>query len=172
MASPSSLVSAIGTSCPHQPTIKHPSFVSGLHPLPASTPSVSVSAVCLPSSTSLQCFISDGVVFQNLTLQRPLWLGRLPTLWWRVLLSTGQVPACPRKSSCDRAMAEVQRLWQITTHSWPQVSLHYGIFVPVPANVASLWGPLGPFPLGRPYGFYQILSNQGNHFSPCGTQTP
>ena len=43
-------------------------------------------------------------VFQNHTLQKPLWLGPTPTLWDLVSLSNGQVPACPRKCSCDHAV--------------------------------------------------------------------
>ena len=50
-------------------------------------------------------------------LQRPRWLGPTPTLWGMVSLSNGQVLAYPRKHSCGHAVAEVQRLWQITTHS-------------------------------------------------------
>ena len=44
---------------------------------PLSTPClypVYVQAVCLPGGTSLQSFSSDGVLFQNCTLQRPLQL--------------------------------------------------------------------------------------------------
>ena len=63
MASHSSLVTGTGTLCSHQPVIKHPSFVSGL--CPPSLPCVQ--AVCPPRGTSLQRFISDGVVFQNPT---------------------------------------------------------------------------------------------------------
>ena len=40
------------------------------------------------------------------------------------------------------------------------------------SNVAALRGPLGLLLARRPYGCYQMLSKQGNHFSPCGTQTP
>ena len=106
-------------------------------------------------------FISDAIVFQNPTLQRPLWLGPPPTLWGRVLLSNGRVPACPRKCSCICAIVEVQILWQTTTHSQHQVSPHSGIFVPIPANMAVLWGPLGPLPMGRPYSLYPMLSSRG-----------
>ena len=41
------------------------------------------------------------------------------TLWRRVSLTNGKVPACPRKRSCDHAVAEVQRLWQTTRHTQP-----------------------------------------------------
>ena len=84
----------------------------------------------------------------------------------------GQVPPCPRKCSCNCTVAEIQRLWQIITHSQCQVSLYSGIFVPIPANVAALWGPLGPLPVRRLYGLYQMHSNQENHFSSCGTRAP
>ena len=53
-----------------------------------------------------------------------------------------------------------------------QVSPHSGIFVPIPGNVAVLWGPLGILPVGRLYGLYQMHSMQGNYFSLCGTWTP
>ena len=99
---------------------------------------VHVQAVNQPGGTSLWSFISDGAVFQNPSLQRTLWLGPMPTPWGRVSLRSGWVPACPRKCSCHHAVAEVQKLQQITIHSWCQVSLHSGIFVPIPANVAAL----------------------------------
>ena len=83
-----------------------------------------------------------------------------------------QVLAFPRKCSYSRTVAKVQRLWQIITHSWCQVSLHSGVFAPIPTNVADLQGTLGPLPVGRPYGLYQMHSKQGNCFSPCGTWTP
>ena len=38
--------------------------------------------------------------------------------------------------------------------------------------MVALWGPLGPLPLRRLHGLYQMLSKQGNHFSLCGTWTP
>ena len=50
-----------------------------LCPKPPSTPHLHVQAVHLSGGTSCQCFISDGVVFQNPTLQRPLQLGPLLT---------------------------------------------------------------------------------------------
>ena len=109
----------------------------------------------------LQSFFSDGVVFQNPSLHRTLWLGPTLTLWGRVLLTSGWVLACPRKLSHNSAAVEVQRLWQITTHSWCQVSLHSGLFVPITAKVAVLWGLLGPLPVGRMYDLYKMLSKQG-----------
>ena len=33
--------------------------------------------------------------------------------------------------------------------------------------MATLWGPLGPLPVERPYGVYQMHCIQGNCFSPC-----
>ena len=98
---------------------------------------VHAQAVCLPGSTSHQSFISDGVLFQNPTL------GPMPTLWGMVLLSNGWVLVSPRKCSCNHAVEEVQRVWQITTHSWCQVSPQSLVFVPIPANIAALQGPLG-----------------------------
>ena len=69
---------------------------------PPSTPyfyPAHVQGVCLLGSTSLQSFVSDGVVFQNPIFQRPLQLGPKPTHWGRVLLTNGQMLAWPRKCS-------------------------------------------------------------------------
>ena len=90
MASPRSLVSVTGTSNSHPPVIKHPSFVSGLHPLLASTLSMSK----LPARV-----LSQMGLFQNSTLQRRLWLRPVLSLWGRVSLSNGLVLAPPRKCS-------------------------------------------------------------------------
>ena len=171
MASPSFLFSGTGTSHFHQPVIKHPSLVSGLHATPQIY-RVHVQAVHLPGGTSLQSFISDDIVFQNPTLQSFLWLGPTPTLRGRVLLSNGLLPACSRKHSCYHAVAEVQRLWQITTHSQHQISLHSGIFVPIPANVAAFQGPLGPLSVGRPYSLYQMLSEPEEPILPLWEMDP
>ena len=46
MASPSSLVFGTGTSHSHQPAIKHPSFVSDLHPFPTAILSMSKPSAC------------------------------------------------------------------------------------------------------------------------------
>ena len=148
MASPSFLVSGTVTSHFHQPVIKHPSLVSGLHATPQIYP-VHVQAVHLPGGTSLQSFISDDIVFQNPTLQSFLWLGSTPTLWGRVLLSNGLLPACSRKHSCYHAVAEVQQLWQITTHSQHQISLHSGIFCPNSSKCGCFPGSAGPFACGE-----------------------
>ena len=123
--------------------LRPPSIPPPLYP-------VCVQDVSLPGVTSLQIFISNGVVFQNPTLQRPLRLGPMQTLWGKVSLSNVWVPVCPRKRLSDSAAAEVQRLWQITTHIQHQVSPHSGVFVPIPANVAALRGPLGTLPVRRP----------------------
>ena len=48
-----------------------------------SPPLSCVQGIHLLGGTSLQSFISDGVVFQNPTLQRPLRLGHTPTPWGR-----------------------------------------------------------------------------------------
>ena len=76
---------------------------------------------------------------------------------WTCVNSLGEAIAeqwpvlfCPRKCSGDHAAAKVQILEQNTTHSQHQVSLHSGIFVPIPAHMAALRGPLGPLPVGRP----------------------
>ena len=172
MASPSSLVSGARSSHSQQPAIKHPLSVSGLcsfPPLPCPCPS------CL--SARQHCPPEFHFSFeQNLTLKRYTWLRLTQPLWarvpMRVSVSSGQVLTCPRKCSCNHTVAEVQRIWQITTHSQCQVLPHSGTFAPIPANMAGLWGPLGPLPVGKPYGLYQINSKQGYHLSPYGTRTP
>ena len=88
---------------------------------PPSTPSlypVHVQPVHLPVGTPFQSFISDGVVFQNLTLQRPAWT-HVDSLG-EGLAEQSLGAACPRKRWCDCTVAEFHRLWQITTHSWLQ----------------------------------------------------
>ena len=96
----------------------------------------------------------------------------------------------PQGMLCHHVMAEVQRLW--TGGGLPQkkfMQLHGGrgseilanhnirfhctlVSVSVPANMAALWGLLGPLPVGRMYGLYQMSSKQGNCFSLCGPRTP
>ena len=132
---------------------------------------IHVQVVCLSGGTSLQSFHSDGVVFQNTTVQRLLQLGPALTLCGRVSLSSGHVPVCPRKLLYNHVGAQVQSLWQTTSRSWCQALPHPGIFVPVSAKMAALWGLLGPLPVGRPYDPYQMHSEQENCFSSCGTWT-
>ena len=79
---------------------------------------VQVPAVSLPGSTSLPNFIKIGAMFPNPSLLRTQWCGPTLTLWGRVLLSNGLVPACPREHLCNFPAAEVQRLWQIPIYSW------------------------------------------------------
>ena len=68
MASPSSLGSSdTGTSGSHPPRIKYLSFVSGLCPLP--TLPCQCPSFLTSKYTSLQSFISDGIMLQNPTLQ-------------------------------------------------------------------------------------------------------
>lgn len=143
---------------------KHLSFVSGLCPLPASTLSVSrlsAGQAALPSRVGSP---------MGLCLRTPGFRDS-PGLDTRQLSgSNGQVTTCPRKQLCASTPSKVR----ITARSWGQVSLHSGVFVSMPANEAALLGLWGLFPWGgqRPYGLYQILSTQGNCFSPCGTWTP
>lgn len=112
-------------------------------------PYVDTSCLCLPGDAFLQNFISDGVVFQNLTLQRPWRFGPVLILWGRVSLSNGQVQTCPRKHWCDWTEAEAQSLWWITTHSQCQVLLYsVGTFVQISVNTAALWSWWGICPGG------------------------
>ena len=110
-------------------------------------------------------------LFQNPTLRRPLQLGPVPTLLGRVSLSKGRCLAGPRKRSCDCAAGEVQTTANHNTRP-PRVSPHSGILLPIPANESALQGPLGPLPMGRPYGLYQMHSKRGNRFTPCRPWTP
>ena len=154
---PASLVSVAGTSCSHPPAIKNLSFLRPL-PTPPLYP-VPVQAVCLPGSTFFQCFIADGVVFQNPTLRRPLWLRPIYTdSLVEGLAKQWPGAGLPQKHLGDCATAGVQRLWQITTYSSCQVSLYSGVFIPIKANMAALQGSLGPLPMGRLYGLYQMHS--------------
>ena len=193
MASPSLLVSGTGTLRSHWPSIKHPFSVSSFRPLPASILPVSKLSACQAGPPSW-VLPQMRLCFQTLNSWGPcsldpLWLSGAGSCWAmvrchlapeniRVIVlqqrfrDCGQVPVCPRKSSCNRTAAEVQRLWQFTTHSPHQVLLNSGIFVLIPANVAVLRGSLGSLPVGKPYGLYHMPSKQGNYFSPCGPQTP
>ena len=138
-----------------------------------------------------QALVSEFCVFPSSNRAPVLCLGFLPCLYplcvqhvpparqhltpefylrWGCV-TNGQVIAYPRKCLSDCSMAEVQRLWQTTIYSWCQVSLHSGVFVPISANMAALQGLLGPLPVGRPYGLYQMHSKQGNSFFPCGMWT-
>ena len=110
---------------------------------------VCVQAAHLLGSASLQSFISDGAVFQNPTLQRPLQLGPALNFCGRVSLSNGWVLTCPRKHPHDWAGAEVQNLGQITTHSWHQdLPPSADVFVPVSVNIATLQHLPGLYPWG------------------------
>ena len=46
------------------------------------------------------------------------------------MLHNGWVPTCPRRRSCNRIAAEVQRLWQTTIHSLHQVLPHTLVSLP------------------------------------------
>ena len=159
-ASPSFLISDIGTLCFHWPAINHPCFVSNFYLFPPSTLSVCKPSAYQAAPPPPEFFLRRGCVSKPLTSQNPAAWPTL-TLWGRVLLTSGWVLACPRKLSHDSAAVEVQRLWQITTHSWCQVSLHSGLFVPITAKVAVLWGLLESLPVGRTYDLYKMLSKQG-----------
>lgn len=136
MTSLSSPVSGMGILYPH--VSKHPSFVSGLCPLPASTLSVSrlsAGQAALPSRV---------VSPMGLCLRTPGFRD-FPGLDTRQLSgSNGQVTTCPRKQLCASTPSKVQ----ITARSWGQVSPHSGVFVSIPANEAALLGLWGLFPWG------------------------
>ena len=66
-------------------------------------------AVSLPGGISLLNFISDGAVFPDPSLVRALCLGLAPTLWERVLLSTGWGPACSWENLQDYTATDVHR---------------------------------------------------------------
>ena len=70
-------------------------------------------------------------MFQIPKLQRPLQLGPSPTLWGRVSLSNDWVLTRSRKCLCGHTVAEVRKLWKVTTHSKHQVLPQSGIFDPI-----------------------------------------
>lgn len=144
-----------------------PSFVSGLCPLPASTPPLFKLSTCQASSPS-RVLCQMGLCFKTQHF-RDSGLGPAATLWRRLLLSNGLVLACPRKHLCDCIAAEVQRLWEITTHSQCQVLLYSEAFFPVPTNVA---GSPGIFAAGKLYGLYQKHYKQEEPLLPVATWTP
>ena len=94
-----------------------------------------------PGSTSLLSFVSDPAVFPSPLLLKDcgfdpfcpfaggshramaecqLHSGMLAGPCCCQCHETGQVPACPRKSSRDGIAAAFQGLWKITTHIWHQ----------------------------------------------------
>ena len=79
----------------------------------------------------------------------------------------GQVPAHPRKSLQDSVAAAFSgSMENHNTHLTPGFTLND--LVPAPANVALLWGLLGP---GGFNSLYQMCFQQWNHFSLCGPRT-
>ena len=132
MASPSHPVSSIRTLCSCPPAIKHPSFVSSFHPLPASTLSASKPSACQAAPPS-QVLSQMGLCFQtsrfcvpcSFDLLRPSGGGSRqamarcqPTprkVCAPVLLQMprdcGWVPAQPRKSLCNHVAAAFQGSW-------------------------------------------------------------
>ena len=164
MASSSFLVSGTGTLRSHWPSIKHTPFSQ------SSVHSPLLHCACLScqlaSSIFLLNFILDGAVFPHPSLMRPLRLGPAMLFWGRFSLSNGPVLACPKERSCDHAAADVQRLWQITTHN---ARFHHTLaFLFQYQQMWSvfevcwdlcMWGG-------------QMPSKQGIHFSVCGPQIP
>ena len=138
MASPSSLVSGAGTLQSNTPPLSQ-AFV---HSLPPPYP-------CLPARHHLPpaFHLRWGCVSKPHT-SRPAQLGPVLTV---VDGLTEQCPGAslPQKCLCSCTITEVQRLWQITTHSQHQVSLHSGIFVPILANCACSLGSTGTFACGE-----------------------
>ena len=104
MASLAFPVSSSRTLCSHPRAIKHPSFVSSFHPLPASTLSVSKPSACQAEPPSK--ILSQMGLFPNPSLLRSLQLRPALTLWGRISLSNGLVPACPQERSCDHTATE------------------------------------------------------------------
>ena len=81
----------------------------------------------------------------------------------------GQVPAHPRKSSCDCVAAAFQGLWKITTHIWHQASppmtlcQHQRMLFSQAHWDLSCLGP---------HRLYWMSSQQGNSLFPCGPKNP
>ena len=77
----------------------------------------------------------------------------------------GQVPACPRKSSCNRRAAEFQGVWKITTHIWHQVSplatlfqlQRMWLFSGSTGTFACVWRGTQPLPDVLPVGELPLL---------------
>ena len=181
MVSPSSLVPGAGALHSHRPTIKHPSFVSGLCQLPTSTLSFSKLPTCqvVPSSRVL---CQRGCVSKPHTSETPTArtcsnsLGEGLTEQWLGA-------SLPRKCSCNsieqrfRDYGKSQHTGGTRFH-FTRVSSSQHQETWLPSGVlwalcpwAALWGPLGSLPMGKHYGLYQMLFHQENCFSPCGTQT-
>ena len=177
MALPSYQVSSIGTALSQ---ISNPTIIPFLW-LP-STPRFYTIRKQAPGRTSLLSFISDVAVFPD-----PLFLrdcsfdtfcaseGGSPEQWpgagrtlnvcGIMLLPTsrdcGWVPAHSRKISCDcvAAVFQCSRDYGKLQHtSGARLHLPLTSFFPTPANVAVLWSPLGPLPVGRPHSLYQMSS--------------
>ena len=55
------------------------------------------------------------------------------------------------------------------THLAPGFTLN--VLIPALVNVVVLRNLLGPLPVGMPHSLYQMSSQQGNCFSPCGPRT-
>ena len=166
MASPSSLISGTRTSHSHQLAIKHLFIVSGLCLLPTSTLSC---PHCLPAKQHLppEFYLRWGCVSKPHTSETA-GLGQALTHWGRVSVSSGQGKACP-ENMC--VIVQQQRFRGYgKSQNTAGSRFHSGVFVPIPANVAALWGP-HKISEGRPYGLYQVHSKQGNRFSTCGPWT-
>ena len=105
---------------------------------------------CQPARQHPIPFILDGAVFPKPSLLRALWLGPALTLWGSILLNNGQCRNSPaitlleRLRGCDWMLAcprisssRVSGIMVNHNTQQRQVSLHPGVFVPVPAIIFS-----------------------------------
>ena len=127
---------------------------------------VHVQAVHLPGSTSLQSLISDGFVFQNPTVQRPMaWTCAYSQ--GRDLLTNGRVPQKMFMRSCSARGSEIM------TNDNTQLAPSSTTPCHLCPNTRKRGCCLGStFACGEVCGLYQMYPKQGNCFSPCGTWTP
>lgn len=141
------------------------SFISGFHlilPLPQSMSKLPACQVALPSrvlSPLGLCFKTPHFRNPQGFLQDSLGKG-LSEQWLGAGLPQKRfLPLCSSRS--------LEFMANHNTKLAPGFAALWRLFL-ISVNVATLWGLLGPGKaLGRPYGLYQMLSNQGNCFSPC-----
>ena len=114
------------------------------------------------------------ILFQNPTLQIPLWLGPVWTLWGR-----GESLGEQRLSA---GLTQKMFVWWHSSRGSEIMANHNTQLAP---GFAALWrlcpntskcgcspGSTGTTACGETYGLYQMHSEQENHFSPYGTRTP
>ena len=149
-------------------------------------------AIRFPGVTSLLSFISDVAVFPNSSLLRDCGVVPLRPSGrgsHQTLPGTGHT----QEHSRDCAAADAQRLQlgasqpqkkftrscsssvshimeNHSTHLVPGFTIR--VLVPAPANVVVFQCLLVALLVGRPHSLYQMSSQQGNRFSPCGPKIP